>query len=668
MNIKELCLILCVCLLINGCSTSIQPNQVKMPSVTSTIVDTATATSTSTPLPPTPTPQPTFPIISPPEAWYLIDPQKADAPDLIIPDVKNYMLDPTWKPTQLVFSQKRGSLLDAGYAYHIVIYKNDQYYKDQEVLSAELVSDLLYSIDHLHPTQFLLAGNAWTDDYPNWTVGLSDDEGNQITIISSSTGNPGNGPWSLVYNGRIYTQYDGSLSEPLFALFQVESGKQGASYSPGGNPAGTINFATNGWPTQFIYNYSGLYSLGNSFDYYPDLENKSLSGSIVGQTTGMFGEGIVGTITELSKISLTLAADTKVNCEIKPDEDSNPTIVEWIFHCPIENVQSGGSFDFPIEISYVTIDKKHLNSVGRLFGIWRNNNSQMLIPLPDELLKIFSDNQDFQEILASHFAYAEYKAQINPDHPMNGNYVGNIRFLGETTYKGQPLRYTISTPFAVENGKIIYWTLTKESITDMLTQIGNLPLTKQMINTNPEVVLNMWYTKPGQLPDQKISLINDVDFLDSITRTSCGKIPGFSVPSNSQPLEAFGYNVGWNSYDAEFVLINGQPIVLRYYLEPDDDMNGAIDRLLIPDGLDTGTYPAFDTLEINSGNIINKTRFLKLMIKHGLTKEAVEFYNQLIGAVPENGDIKYGAYWHITDVAFTVNQDGKIEIVSCSTP
>lgn len=179
--------------------------------------------------------------------------------------------------------------------------------------------------------------------------------------------------------------------------------------------------------------------------------------------------------------------------------------------------------------------------------------------------------------------------------------------------------------------------------------------------------LNMWYAEQGALPELP-SLINGSIPNYALHETACGDIPAWSVPSDTQPLEAFGFNNGWSLWMADFVLLNGRPIVNDLDLWPNRDDRGGLLSLLVPPQLNTGEHPPFNRIWVGPNLFGGNTPVLTLWIPENADAASRAAYDRIAASLPVPVDKKEGTLWEASGVAFTVQADGGLSIMACTGP
>jgi hypothetical protein len=502
-------------------------------------------------------------------------------------------------------------------------------------VSTDRVKNLINAISHLHPIQFLLAGNDHTDDYPSWTVEMTDQAGNRVQLSSSSTANPGQAPWNIIYNGRLYAQYDGSLSDPLLSLFPGPSGQPGAAFYPGNSAPNAVVLATGGWPDQFTKGFVGLLAIADGFSYQADLKTGKILGYIQGRSSvGGLGHMLIGTLTKIEKVELSGPDGQTHVCPIQPVKSDDPAGAAWSFECALDGATAGSHYRYPIEVTYQTDKQAQGSSAGQLQGVWGSTADALYLPIPEDIQAIFMRSQAVKDLLSDHIpVLVTYTAQLDPQQPKFASLAGEVVLLGQTQIQGQTLRYSIGTPFAIENGSLTYWSLTRAALDKMLAEISPLALTKRVMGLAVPPELNMWYAEKGTLPNLP-QLINSSRSNYKLEGTACADIPAWSLPADNQPLEAFGFNNGWQLYMADFVLLNGRPIVNELDLWPNRDDRGGLLPLLVPAQLSTGAQPPFERIWIESNPLFGKQPSLTLWTPDKADPASLAVYQQIAKSLP----------------------------------
>jgi len=649
-------------LFLTACVTSTpEPTATPIPPPAQTPAPTVTLAPESSPLPSRPA---ALPIPVGLDAWDFFDPRDPNLPDLIIPGENGFRLDPNWGVARIDYVYRWRGLGDPVFDYQIIERKDDDYQKGSDPVDARSVKALLEAISRLRPTQFVLAGQSHTDDYPSWDVEITGVDGQRILIISASTGNPGSGPWNILHNGRLYAQYDGSLAGPLANLFPGPTGSPRAFYSPGGREPGTVVFSTQGWPYQLTEGFVGLLPIADGFEYQADATSGEIRGYIQGRSSvGGFGNMIIGAITKLARIELTLNDGRGLPCEIEDVPTDDPAGAVWTFTCSPGNVVVGARYRYPTHIEVETDGARRIITDGELRGVWRASPpDRLLLPPSEEIHAALAAYEPAADLLTDHvLASASYTAQIKPDGAQSGTLGGEVVLLGQTQANGTILRYSIGVTFIIENGKLTRWQLTRDVVETMREEIVRLALTRRVMETAPAVVLNMWYAEVPSEGDAYPTLYPAVKI------NACGTISAQTVPETGKPLRAFAFNSNGGLEQADFILADGVPIVNDLDLWPKrDDLGGAL-AVLIPPQLDTGDHVPFERIWLHNELFFGDATELTLWIPEDADAAALETYQKIADSLPVPVDKSSDSLWTAKGLTFMVTDEGALEIVTCDS-
>jgi hypothetical protein len=585
-----------------------------------------------------------------------------------VPGLDGYYIDPNWTPVHIEYVYQWWGLGDPVLDHQQVDYQDGNYVNGEAVVPPERIKEFLNAIARLHPTQSLLAANDHTDDYPSWMIEMTDQDGNHVLLASSSTANPGQAPWNVLYNGRLYAQYDGSLGTPVQALFPGNPGQPAASYYPGSSSPNTVTFVSGGWLPELTQGFNGLLPLANGFSYQADLKEGKIEGDIEGSSSvGGFGDMILGTITKIDKIVLT-ASDGNANaCDVQSVKSSDPSEASWKFACSVSDAVFDTTYRYPIEVTYRTKAGKPITTQGQLVGTWSTSTMTQYLPLPEELQNILAQNPVTRDLLTDHVPIgAIYETQMDEQSESKlGTTAGELILLGKTQFQGKTMRYSIATPFVTQNGVMTNWTLTRAALNNMLNEIEQLALTQRVLQLDPVPDLNMWYAGVGTMPSLP-QLINDTSRNFSLQGSACGKIPTWSVPNDQQPLEAFSFNGYWDFNQPNFVLLDGRPIVNDIDLSPAEDDLGGMLPLLIPEKLDTGTHPPFDRIWFQANSYFDQQPQLTLWVPGDANVASNVIYSKIVALLPGVLYKEADTVWEEMGMTFVLQDDGTMGIIACT--
>lgn len=599
------------------------------------------------------------------DKWSLFDPSDPQLPTLINKNSGTYQLDDTWKVQSIEYLYQWWGLGKPVFDYQILAKSGEKFVKDKAEVNAADVQKFIQSIIDLHPTQFLLAGSSHTDDYPSWNVQITGEDGNIILLFASSNGNPGGAPWNILYNGKMYAQYTGALAEPLSKLFSGERGQPAAAFFPGGEKPGMISFTTNGFPRQLTEGFAGLLPIADGFQYKVDAEKQAINGIIKGrESIGGFGNMVIGAVTQLDDVSLTLADKSIVKCDIKTLKSDDPAGAAWSFACEVPSQIKDQPYRIPISVAFATDANENFTIKGELYGKWGNQPDVILVPNDEQIENLLQGNNNAKELLSNHvLAFATYEAQLNPNNINEGTVSGEAVFVGQTEVSQKSVRYTIATPFTIENGKLTKWDLNKNALESLLARVMQSPITQKAIQDDPNLIVNLTYSLPNAQPQANNAPQSSKQNTPAPTG-SCGSQPNLDFTDPTKPYETFSLNSGWTTYRSDFVLVDDAVIVNDVDLFPLYNNRGDVFATLLPDVFKT-TSRSFERVRMQSQGNFGAGPTLTLWIPRDATPTEMKDYQKIAQAIGGTLNKEYEPLWTITDVRFVVSDAGKIEIINC---
>ena len=595
--------------------------------------------------------------------WIVPGPADPQAPRLIVTSgEKTSRLDPAWELAKISYSDDWWGLGKPGSNNQTITLEGGAYFGDK-LISAEDVRALVQSLDNLYPAQMLMQGNAWTDDYPSWSVELVGTDGQVIMLFASSTGNPGNGPWNLLYNGHLYAQYSGEVAKLLGKLFGGRLGKDDNPF-PNSGPEGQVSFSTTSLPTQLIYGFWGLLPISNDFSYTADAARGEISGRIVGSSR--IGSMEIGQIKDLRELRMT-ANGSDITCEIEvlPEGDPWTATTAWGFTCPLGSVKAGDPYSYPLHAVLATDKGETVEVDGELWGTWTADAGPrytLLPPAPD-IADALATHPQARELLSDHIlGAATYSANLPADNPMNGERGGEAILFGHTIVGSMMVRYTVGAQFAIDDGKVTYWDLDRSGLNAMLKEITAYPLTHRVVAANPRAVINMWYAS-GAPTRVRAGLDFGVQPY-SVQVNACGTVPGGAFPSAGKPLMAFNYDAGlFFPYNAPFVVIDGKPVVSEITIYPGDEDPAR--KALVPPALDTGNSKPFDSIFMETAPYSGGGPTLRIRTPEKVEPGERHVHEALLDALPvapESGD----GQMIVRGVTLAVDAEGKLQVSPCA--
>lgn len=593
------------------------------------------------------------------DLWVVSGPTNPTATDIVQPSGNNALrIDPNWKISKIDYSYQWWGLGEPGHNNGTITFDGTTYKNsDNAEISASDVQSLIQSLDNFYPAQQLMQGKNHTDDYPSWTIEILGTDNQSLTLLAASNGNPGEGPWNILYNGLLYAQYNGAVAKPLGKLFGGRLGDGPDRFASDH----TTRFATVGLPRQLRAGFSGLLPISNDFFYEADTSKSEIHGHIIGSS--VIGTMDIGEITTLNRMSLTTPSGD-ISCETKqlPEGDPWTATIAWDFKCPITNAKAGASYSYPLSVSLATSKGETITASGELWGAWPSTGQSaqytLLLP-PTDIMLALNTNPDARDLLTDHIlGNTDYSAILQADNPMLGKSGGQAALFGATAVSGNMIRYTVDVDFTIEDGKVTYWDLNRDTLNTMLEQITSSPLTKRVVEADPNVVINMWYASGTPETVRGSWMDYGTDHI-AATANACAPLPGGHFPYDGKPLMGFAFNS--NAQFSEqigipFVLIDGKPIVADLTIHPGDA--DPIQKLLIPDALNTGSSKPFESIK-------QEGSMLRFSTPINTTPEERAVYNRLIDALPDKPGVSNNNM-ALYNVTLAVNKEGKLQLTSCS--
>jgi hypothetical protein len=546
----------------------------------------------------------------------------------------------------------------------------DGYRRDGEtVVSPADVAALVASLDRLYPIQRLLGGNAWTDDYPDWAVELVGTDGQRVLLTSDSTGNPGNGPWNVLINGRLYAQYDGAIGEALGKVFESRLGEPAGAFVPGGREPGQVAFETQGLPPQLSVGYAGLIPLYERFEYRANREAGRIEGEIKLDRTGgrtMPGDEDkqAGRVVRISNMKLPPPGGSEVQCDLREEQEpGDQNTVIWRFTCPMQIGEDGTRYRIPITVDGTTAAGDDIAMSGELWGVWGSQGKTPLLPPPAAIAAGISSSPNMADLASDHtIISSSYSASLIAGQPLMGERSGDVMLLGRKTVDGREVSYTVSKQFALRDGKITFWELSRAELNVLLDDMIKLPLTARVLETDPGRLLDLTYSEgePERVSTDVMGGFAPRSY--SLNLGSCGDTPATTLPGEGTPLRGISYGFGTVGNEPQFVLVDGQTVANHISVGSEPN---AVWAALMPDALKTGTTRPFDSI-VFEATTFGGSRVPRLTLRPpaDATAEEMKVYEEKVAALPVEAKKQDNA-WVIEGVTLAVTDEGKLEVRAC---
>jgi hypothetical protein len=619
---------------------------------------------TAAPTVPLPTSTATLvPLASPEQltAWKFYDPRDPTLKDLIIKDGDSYRLDPTWKVKEILFLLNASSRSSAIFDYQTLKRNGDYFEGEGKSIPVAQVQTLVDSINQLHSSQMLLGNTGGHDRYANWQVELIGEDGQAIQLIYATEGGVEPAPWNIQSNGRLYVQYTNRLSESLAKLAERYRSMVHPARSPDSVSFGTVGASS------LRSGFSGLLPLARAFKYQVNPEQNTLTGQISGVHVSQLTQAWKGTVTSIQQVVLTEPAGQISSCTIEPqlEADVIGAHTTWNFTCTPRSAIAGQRYHYPIEIQAEIMGAGSITMTGELFGIWDTNTVSTVSSLPQEIQTAFEARADIRDLLQDHVVVqTDYQAEISSTLPSRGKLAGEAVLGGSLLIDGQPVRYTVSTPFTIENGQVTHWALTRSALEKMRQDISQLPLTRQMVKALSDAQLNMWYFGKGGVPHDWVNLQNpNMPALELILPT-CDVNNEQVLPREGAALQAFGFNHDWLYWGyPDFVLVDGKPVV--YNLSWDAQVSGQNQAVYpeLPVEFKQLLRP-FEEVSMQAA-FGGHARALRLTIPSDAPPAEQTAYKNLIDSLPGQATQIDETTWDVLYTTFVVNDHGELEVAAC---
>jgi hypothetical protein len=635
---KRRLLIMLAAVLLAGCSAGIEP-------------------------PPTPTPTGTVP----PLTW---DPVDSSLPDITETSGDARRVTPAGVVGSIDYLYTWIGLGSWVFDHQQVTKHGETYSRDGDIeISAADVAALVASLDRLYPTQRLLGGNAWTDDYPEWTVELVGTEGQRVLLMSNSTGNPGGGPWNVLYNGRLYAQYDGAIGEALGNVFESRLGEPAGTFVPGGREPGQVAFDTQGLPPQLTVGYAGLVPLQKRFQYSANRGAGQIEGTIKldpqgGRTMPGDQDKQAARLVSITSVRLSPPGGAEVACDLKDEQDPrDPGTVTWRFTCPLQIGEDGTRYRIPVAVDGTTAAGDDIAMSGELSGVWGTQGKIPLLPPPAAIVAGIPSSPNMADLAKDHtIISSSYSASLIADKPLLGERAGDVTMAGKKTVNGREVNYTVSKQFALKDGKVTFWELSRAELDVLVEDMVKLPLTARVLDADPGRVLDLTYSE-GEPERVRTGVMGGfVPRSYTVNVGQCGSVQAITLPADGTPLSGISYGFGTVGNEPQFVLVDGQTVANHISVGSEPD---PVWEAIEPDTLKSGTTRPFDSITFDSTTFGGgKVPVLTLRAPGDATAEEMKVYDAKVSALPAKAQ-KQDKTWEIEGVTLAVTSEGKLEVRTC---
>lgn len=628
------------------------------------------ATVTTAPKPTQPPPTPTnteTPLLAEvkilpttydqPGKWVFRHPYSdPNAPRLISMALDGFRLDPDFEVASIDLSYRWVGIGEEVRDYQRIERRGESYWKNDTKVSTEAVERLVQSIAHLSAQPHTLSVTTHTDDYPFWTFELTGLNGERILLYSLSNSS-NNVPWNVIYNGEIYTQFDGGIPAALFDLFTVVLGETIAStWSPqeeGYLWATTIDQA----PGELTRGFNGLLPLNDSFGYFVDPQKGELRGLLSGDKwTYHLNVGDVDWFFDLQKVELDVGDGKTVTCPFENVPMDYPEGAGERFKCPIDKPGASPSYRFPIRLTFTTSSGEPYSLSGELVGYWQPETVLPVVPYPEEISKILASSSLSRDLVRDHIIYAgaSYGMADAVTGQMEHQWEAQLVLLGQAQFGERIIPYAIEfDDIKIEDGKVINWNLDRSELLALLQDALAQKITQRFLEMEPKPVLNLYYGG-----------VFDPPFFTDDELQQCADIPlPEELPLPGKPLRGFSFNLPIGSwfYSIQLLLLDDG---LRLY-EMDIDPTSPADAFwtsMLPAALKSEDAPSFSRIFSRMGwSMIN------VIWANDATPTEVSYYRAMFAGW-ETEDLIYDPGLVLLNRQLELMPDGSLVLVDCTTP
>ncbi|MCB0020640.1 MAG: hypothetical protein KDE09_22760, partial [Anaerolineales bacterium] len=371
------------------------------------------------------------------------------------------------------------------------------FWSGTEQISADKIAALIASINQLHPVPVMLNSITHFDDYPIWSIELSDANGTTILLFSNSN-TADRAPWNVIYNGQIFSQYEGSITGALADIFSPEQGFPIASTGTGNSPEGFIKVESVGWPNQLVSGFDGLMAVQSSFGYRVDSETGMVRGHMEGRSSvGGMGHMIIGSITVLETIEIEGDEGQVVACTIESVASDDPAALIWEFACPVAEPGATGAYRYPIAVTFATDSDNTYTVTGNLFGNWQAKTVIPQIKLPPDIATLLETQADYVDLSQDHqIMVTSFNALVEPGTgALLKSWSGDVVLLGQADTGDRVIPYSIMVRVVIEEGEIVQWDLNRSTLRLLLADVLAEAITERFLAFDPDLRLNLYYAE-----------------------------------------------------------------------------------------------------------------------------------------------------------------------------
>src|SRR3990172_4652505 len=481
------------------------------------------------------------------EKWNLQHPfADPSAPELITETSDGYRLDPGFQVARIDLSYRWFGIGDRVNIYRRVELRDAGFWRSDTEISANAVETLVQSVARLRPQPQGLIATTHTDDYPSWAIELTDVKNNHVLLYSFSNA-PNFTPWNVIYNGKIYTQFDGQIALSLPDLFDVAQGQPLATFWWRDWEQGYLTVATDLLPNQLSNGFSGLLVVYRDFQYTLDSHTGELRGRLSSLTEGTV-DLMIGSLSDLQKIELDIGEGQSVVCSLEFEARADPDVITWDFVCPLDKPGESLAYRYPILLTFVDGANQVDTLSGELFGYWEQGTVIPAAPYPQDIGVILEASPVVRDLLTDHqIAVIKFVAAADPETGLlNHRWEADVVLIGQVQIGPRILPYSVMTRVAVEDSQLVHWDLDRSELQALLRDSLDQAITRRFLEGDPNLVLNLYYLEDSDYP-----IVRESDIMP------CADLPvAKGLPSPGQPLRSFAFNRSWEFYQIQILLMD----------------------------------------------------------------------------------------------------------------
>lgn len=634
-----------------------------------------------------PPPQPETGPKASPSTWHLVTPPAADVPDLMVRTDQGYQVDPQWEVQAVDYlhthTARQGDIV---FDYQHIEKSAGGYQRRGALVQVADLQAVLAALQNFYPVQRPL-GVAGQLQNLTRQIELVGQDGRRVLLFNTDYG----ANWNLVFNGRLYAQYNAKLQMALPQLFAVET-ELGQPYrtstiqapTPEKSyqvfyPSPVEGWTFGGWPLQLLEGFNGLLPIADGFFYEADAETQTLEIRIVlapaagNEWTSADEVGAIDYL-EIAPLNQPLARCSAPEIQARSPEDAY--YEDWVFTCPMLLGPPNAQTRYQVQATGTTRAGDKLLMTGELWGAGYDPNATPVVPLPEELAVALAADPAAQDLLTDHAPiFTDYVAVIKPA-PQHATALlaGEMVLAGQTTWHGQPLRYTVETPFIWEQGQLRRWDLDRQKLQTLLANVLNSPLTQQVHASQPLHEISLMYADYQPTFTPSTAAVQQVfpeewGYYEQLL-SPCSNLPSGSYPNPTLSLQGFSYypfNVFfYGLVSTQFLWIEDQPWPLYIRLHTDSSLTD-VPITLLPSEYQVDGKPLFSEVTSDRSTWGEERPSIELILPEPPQADWATYETmarQLHTVIDE------GNYASITATNFTlvVNTDGRFEVINCEPP